>query len=74
VESSGGKIKHTLAAVGVAVIDDFERKIERMLSSSPSLSKRAIHRVLVAPNGATDGVRNRMYFDAVVGLEAFLRP
>ncbi|MBW2734204.1 MAG: ATP-binding protein [Deltaproteobacteria bacterium] len=66
------EIKHTRAAVGTAVIDDVEQKIERMLSSSRSLSKRTIQRVLVAPNGATDAVRNRMYFDAVVGLEAFV--
>ncbi|MCK5797611.1 MAG: hypothetical protein KAI47_10530 [Deltaproteobacteria bacterium] len=66
------EIKHTRAAVGVAVIDEVEGKIERMLSASPSLSKRTIHRVLVAPNGVTDSVRNRMYFDAIVGLEAFI--
>jgi AAA+ ATPase superfamily predicted ATPase len=66
------EIKYTRAPVGVAVIDDLERKIERMLASSRSLARRAIHRVLVAPNGATESVRNRMYFDAIVGLEAFV--
>jgi hypothetical protein len=66
------EIKYVRAAVGVAVIDEVEHKIEKMLSTNATLSKRSIQRVLIAPNGVTEGLRNRMYFDAVVGIEPFV--
>ncbi len=65
------EIKFSQAPIGVSVADELEEKIDRMIASSPALSRRAIRRVLIAPNGVTESLKNKLYLDAVVGVDAF---
>ena len=63
------EIKYLQRKVDVGVIEEFERKLLLM----PNPKKRTIHKVLIAANGATDGLINRHYFDQIITLDDFFR-
>ena len=61
------EIKYLQRKVDVGIIEEFERKLLLM----PNPKKRTIHKVLIAANGATDGLIDRHYFDCIITLDDF---
>lgn len=59
--------KYRAERVGVSVIDEVERKIERF----PNKKNRPIQRILIAPQGVTQELADRLYFDSIIGIEPF---
>ncbi|MBX9585819.1 MAG: ATP-binding protein [Gammaproteobacteria bacterium] len=59
------EIRYTQSAVGIDVIDDFEKKI-KLLDNPKS---KTIEKVLISLSGATESLKNRHYFDRIITLE-----
>lgn len=59
------EIKYLQNAVGTEVISEFEQKLNTM----PNRNNKTIEKVLITAQGATDGLRNRAYFDYIITLD-----
>lgn len=62
------EIKYQDAPIGVEVIGDVEKKIQRL----PTTRRRSIHKVLITCSEITQGLRQRAYFDRVLTLQDLL--
>jgi AAA+ ATPase superfamily predicted ATPase len=58
------EIKYSKRPVKKGVIDECEEKIEAL-----DLSRRSVHRVLIAPGGVDTPLERAHYFDAIIGIE-----
>jgi hypothetical protein len=61
------EIKYLQRKVDVGIIEEFERKLALM----PNPKNMTLHKVLIAANGATDGLINQHYFDRIITLDDF---
>lgn len=59
------EIKYTEGKTGTTVIEEFERKLERLQNKK----NKTIHQVLVTAAGADDALINRHYFDHIITLD-----
>lgn len=58
------EIRYTQTPVSASVIHELEKKLEYF-----SNTKKTIHRVLIASNGASTALKQQAYFDQIVTLE-----
>lgn len=61
------EVKYQATPVDVGIIEEVERKLEVLKST------KEIERVLIAPNGTTRALTERLYFDRVLGIEEMMR-
>ncbi|MES2199162.1 MAG: ATP-binding protein [Chlamydiota bacterium] len=59
------EIKYIQSKVGISVIEEFERKLKFF----PNSKNKTIQKILIAPEGASDTLESRHYFDRVIHLE-----
>lgn len=64
------EIKYLQNKVGTSVIDEVEKKIERLALSN----RYSLHKVLITTEGAEQALINRPYFDQVITLDDFFNP
>lgn len=64
------EIKYYQSEVGPEVIQPFDQKIRKL---PPDFLKKTIQKILIAPYGATEGIKSRHYFDAILTLEDFFQ-
>jgi len=63
------EIKYLQNAVGAEVINEFEQKLNTM----PNRNNKTIEKVLITTQAATDGLRNRAYFDYIITLDELIK-
>ncbi len=64
------ELKYRQGKIGIEVIDDFEKKLSRFETQNKKSGLiKSIHKVLIAPFGAEEGLINRHYFDQILTWE-----
>ena len=59
------EIKYTWSKSGTEVVDEFEKKLQRI----PDLRGKTIEKVLITASGASDALLKLSYFDRIITLE-----